>query len=121
MAATSKEVSTKDADVDRETNDASPPADDVTSEVNLLVILVLGPEADSTDKERPIERTTGVGMRSGQTGVMLPHQELKLAELPEEVHFLGFLDGSIAAAVSGLLVDYRIVSTNANSEERDSH
>ena len=111
MTAASKEISTEDTDVDGETNNTSPPADNVTSEVDLLVLIVLGPEADTADEEGPVDRSASIWVGCSQTGVVLPHEELKLAKLPEKVHFLGNLNWCIASAIGWLLVDWDKVST----------
>ncbi len=82
---TCQEVSSKDTDEDRNANNASPPARKVTDEVDLLLAFILRPEADTADEEGPVEGTAGVWMGSGESCVVLQHQDLQFGELLEEV------------------------------------
>lgn len=67
---------------------SQPPAKGVTEEVDLLTSLVLGPEADTAKKERPLDRNTGVRVAAGEGVVMVEHGALKLKVLLEEGHVL---------------------------------
>lgn len=84
--ASGQQIRANDADVYRESDDTSPPPDDVTNQVDLLLGLVVGPEADTTQEERPVDRAAGIRMRSSETGVVLKHEQLQFGELAEEVH-----------------------------------
>lgn len=64
-------VCAKDTDVDAHATHSSPPSDQITDEVNLLLAIVLRPEADTTEKERPIDGSASVRVGSSQSGVML--------------------------------------------------
>lgn len=67
------QVREHDARVERDADDARPPANDVTDEVDLLLALSLRPEADTADEEGPVDGAAGVGVRSGETSVVLQH------------------------------------------------
>lgn len=82
---TCQKISSQDTDENRNANNASPPAGEVTDEVDLLLAFILRPEADTADEEGPVEGTTGVWMGSGESGVVLQHQDLQFGELLEEV------------------------------------
>lgn len=79
-------VRADDTDIDRHRNNAGPPANDISDEVDLLLALALCPEADTTQQERPVDGLTRIRMRRRQTRVVLQHQSLKLEELLEKVH-----------------------------------
>ena len=64
-------ICTKNADVDAHATNGSPPPNQVTDEVDLLLAIVLCPETDTTDEERPVDRVTRVWMRRGESGVVL--------------------------------------------------
>lgn len=87
-----QEIGTEDTNVDGEGNGAGPPADDVTNEVDLLLRVIVSPEADTSEEEWPVDGGTGVRMRGSQTSIMLQHEELKFSKFAEEVHALGNLD-----------------------------
>jgi hypothetical protein len=73
---------------DGEQTAGQPPAYRVTEEVDLLASLVLGPEADTTKKERPLDGNTGVGVAAGESVVVVEHGALKLKVFLEERHML---------------------------------
>lgn len=73
---------------DSEQTAGQPPAQRITEEVDLLTSLVLGPEADTAKKERPLDRDTGVRMAAGEGIVVVEHGALKLKVLLEEGHVL---------------------------------
>lgn len=64
-------VSNDDPHVNGYRNHTGPPPDDVANEVDLLLRIVLRPEADSTDEERPVNWATGIRVRSNKTGIVL--------------------------------------------------
>ena len=92
-------VGEHDARVQRDADDARPPTDQVSNEVNLLLAFGLGPETDTTNEERPVDRTAGVRVRRSETGVVLQHQDLKLCEFFEEAQTLGLFGTGITSAV----------------------
>ena len=92
-------ICTKNADVDAHATNGSPPPNQVTDEVDLLLAIVLCPETDTTEKEWPVDRSTSVRMGGSQTGVVLQHEELEFAELLEEVQRLGCLDLDVGQSV----------------------
>jgi hypothetical protein len=65
-----------------------PPTYRVTEEVDLLASLVLGPEADTTKKEGPLNGDTGVRVAAGESVVVVEHGALELEVLLEERHVL---------------------------------
>lgn len=91
-ATPGNQIRANDTNEDGQPNNASPPADDIANEVDLLVGSIVRPEADTADEERPVDRSTSVGMRCRQTSVVLEHEYLQLGKLLEEVHVLGSLD-----------------------------
>ena len=97
--AASEEVGTENADEDRHAERAREPSDQVADEVDLLLAIVLCPEADTTEKEWPVDRSTSVRMGGSQTGVVLQHEELEFTELLEEVQRLGCLDLDVGQSV----------------------
>ena len=60
--ATGDQICTKNTNIDGEGEYARPPSYQVTDEVDLLLALILGPEADSTEEERPIDRCARIRM-----------------------------------------------------------
>jgi hypothetical protein len=84
-SSSSQEIGAKNADVDGERYNTGPPADDVAYEVDLLLGLVLCPEADPTQEEWPVDRIAGVWVRRRETGIVLHHQQLQLCKLLEKV------------------------------------
>lgn len=73
-SAPGQKVRADDADVNGQSNNACPPPNDVTDEVDLFLRVVLSPEADTTEKEWPIDRVAGVRVRCSETSVVLKHQ-----------------------------------------------
>ena len=71
IPATRNHVCEHDAGVQRDANNACPPADEVANEVDLLLAFRLGPETDTGYQERPDDGSTGVWMRRSQARVML--------------------------------------------------
>jgi hypothetical protein len=110
VTALRKEVRTEDADEDGQRDYASPPGDNIADEINLLLILVLGPEGNTGNKEWPVDRSTGVWVGGRQASVVLEHKTLKLAEFPEEIDALRLLLGCIISAPLGGTAVYNIVS-----------
>lgn len=107
----SHEVGTKDTNVDGKSHHADPPADHIAYEVDLLLVGTVGPEADTSEEERPVERTAGVRMRGGEASVVLQHEELKLSELAEEEHGFG-LSGFVPR---GSVLEFVVVWRRATS------
>jgi hypothetical protein len=83
-----KLIGEKDTGKDGEQTAGQPPTYRVTKEVDLLASLVLGPEADTTKKEGPLDGNTGVRMATGEGIVVVEHGTLKLKVLLEERHRL---------------------------------
>lgn len=54
----------------------------------MLASLVLGPEADTTKEERPLDGDTGVRVAAGESIVVVEHGALQLKVLLEERHVL---------------------------------
>lgn len=67
----------------------NPPSNRVTEEVDLAAGLVLGPEAHTTEQERPLEGLGSVRVAASQRVVVVEHGTLELKVLPEERHRLG--------------------------------
>jgi hypothetical protein len=84
-------VSCHDASENGQPNDTEPPARNVANKVDLLLLVVVRPEADTAQYERPIERAACVGMVSGESRVVLKHQDLELGKLLQERHMLARL------------------------------
>ena len=84
-------IRTEDPDEDRRADHTRPPSNQVADEVNLLLSVVLRPERDAGDEERPVERSARVRVRRDEARVVLQHQDLQLAKLFEKVHLLGLL------------------------------
>jgi hypothetical protein len=83
-----KLIGKKDTGKDGEQTTGQPPTYRVTEEVDLLASLVLGPEADTTKKEGPLDGNTGVRMAASESIVVVEHGTLKLKVLLEERHRL---------------------------------
>ena len=81
-------IGEKDTGEDGEQTAGQPPTYGVTEEVNLLASLVLGPEADTAKKERPLDGNTGVRVAAGESVVVVEHGALQLKVLLEERHVL---------------------------------
>ena len=69
----SQKVRTDDTSEDGQRDYASPPADKVADHINLTLGFILCPEGDARKKERPVYRVRRIGMRGGQTGIVLDH------------------------------------------------
>lgn len=83
-----KLISKENTSKDSEQTACQPPAKRIAKEVDLLTSLVLGPEADTTKKEGPLNRNTGIRMAAGKSVVMVEHGALKLKVFLEEGHVL---------------------------------
>lgn len=83
-----KLVGADDTSKDGKQTAGQPPAKRVTEEVNLLSGIILGPEADTTEQERPLDWHTGVRMAAGQSVVVVKHGALELKVLLQEGHRL---------------------------------
>ena len=81
-------VGEKDTGKDSEQTAGQPPAYGVTEEVDLLAGLVLSPETDTTKKEGPLDRNTGVRVAASEGVVVVEHGALELKVLLEERHVL---------------------------------
>lgn len=57
----------------------------------MLLLIVLGPEADATDEEWPVDRASSIRMGSSETSVVGQHEGLEFPELLEEVAVLDLL------------------------------
>jgi len=106
----SQQVRTEDANVDRDSNSRRPPPNNVANKVDLLLGIVLSPEADATDQERPVDGAARIGMRSGKTSIVLEHQQLQFGVLPQKVHPLRCLFGPVV--VAGVIIAYQKISTH---------
>jgi hypothetical protein len=91
--ASRQKVGSKDPDIDRQRNSARPPTNDVTDQINLLLVVVVRPEADTTEKEWPVDGIAGIWMRTGQSCIVLKHEKLEFGEFLEEVHLPGHFYG----------------------------
>jgi hypothetical protein len=81
-------IGEKDTSKDGEQTAGQPPTYRVTEEVDLLASLVLGPEADTTKEERPLDGNTGVRVAAGEGIVVVEHGTLELKVLLEERYVL---------------------------------
>lgn len=61
-SATGDQICTENTNIDGEGEHARPPSYQVTDKVDLLLALILCPETDSTEEERPIDWCARVGM-----------------------------------------------------------
>ena len=57
-----KQICTQDTHVQRQGNGASPPPDNIANKVNLLLTLILRPEANTAQEERPVNGGASIGM-----------------------------------------------------------
>lgn len=89
-AALGELVCANDAGEDREETASDPPTDRVAEEVDLLSGVVLGPEADSTEEEWPLDGLTGIGMAAGEGIVVEEDGALQLEVLDQEREGLDF-------------------------------
>ena len=103
-----EQVRTEDANKDRDAERRGEPADEVANEVDLLLPLVLRPEADAADEEGPIDRVAGIGMRSGKARIVLQHEKLQFGEFFEKVTLLWFSQGHLGSAFRETLLILRI-------------
>lgn len=81
-------IGEEDTSVDSKKTASKPPTDGVAQEVDLLAGLALGPEAHTTEQERPLVGVTGIGVAAGELAVVVEHSTLKLEPLLEEGHRL---------------------------------
>lgn len=65
-----------------------PPPNRVTKEVNLRARIIVRPEADTTQEERPVERLASVRVAARQGVVVVEHSALDLEPLLQERHRL---------------------------------
>lgn len=77
-------VGEKNTGKDGEQTAAQPPAKRVTKEVNLLARVVLGPETDTTEQERPLDGHAGIGVAAGESVVVVEHGALQLKVFLQE-------------------------------------
>ena len=77
-------ISTNDTSKDRKKTARNPPPNRVTQEIDLLASVVLGPEANSPQQERPLEGLTGVRVTAGQGVVVQEHSPLQLQIFAQE-------------------------------------
>ena len=77
-------VSKKDTGVHSEKTAGKPPTNRVTEEVDLLASLVLSPEADTAEQERPLVRVAGIGVAAGELAVVVEHSALEFKPLLKE-------------------------------------
>lgn len=107
--SSSNSVGGQNAEDDREGQAASPPRSDVANEVDLLLLVVLSPEADTADEERPVDGTSGIRMGSSETSVVGQHEGLEFPELLEEVAWFDLLlldfDSSATLILASLVAD----------------
>ena len=88
-------VRTDDAREHGEKTAGDPPADGIAKEIDLLAGVVLGPETDSSEKEWPLNRLTGVRMAARESIVVEEDGTLQLKVFHQEgesLHFLFFLN-----------------------------
>lgn len=78
-------IGTHNTNKDRECDDTYPPTDDVSDQVDLFFLFVVGPEADTAEHEWPVERPRRVRVVRGQSCIMLQHEDLKLNKFLEKV------------------------------------
>ena len=97
------EIRASDTNEHAESHDANPPPNRVASEVDLLLLVVISPEADTVQQERPVDGPTGVRVRCSQASIVLQHQKLQLSELDEEIHLLHGLRLGWSRAVHNLV------------------
>lgn len=90
-AAQGKLVRSDDTSIDSQDTAGNPPTDRVTEEVDLLTGVVLSPEADTTEKERPLVRMGSVRVAAGQLAVVPEHGPLQLEPLRQERQTLDLL------------------------------
>lgn len=81
-------IGEEDTSVDSKKTASEPPTDGVAQEVDLLAGLALGPEAHTTEQERPLVGVAGIGVAAGELAVVVEHSTLKLEPLLEEGHRL---------------------------------
>lgn len=66
-------IGTNDTGIDSQQTAGKPPANRVSEEVDLLASLILSPEADTSEQERPLVRLAGVRMAAGELVVVVEH------------------------------------------------
>lgn len=92
---------------DRHASDADPPAGDVAHQIDLLLGLVVRPEADTTQQERPAEWLACVWVGGRKTGIMLQHEDLKFGKLLEEIDVPYGLVLEVTSAVLEVVTSYQ--------------
>lgn len=90
-AAERELIRRNDTGIDSQHTASNPPTDGVTQEVNLLPGIVLGPEADTAEKEGPLVRVRGVRVAAGQLVVVPEHGPLQFKPLLQEWQRLDLL------------------------------
>src|SRR3569833_4333566 len=101
-ATTKRElIGSDDARVDGEQAASDPPSHGVSEEVDLLARVVVGPEADASEQERPLVGKRRVRAAAGQLVVVPEHGPLQLEPLLQEGYVSDLLLGLGAARVIG--------------------
>lgn len=98
-AAKGELIGSDDASKDSEKSRCQPPAKRVTKEVDLLAGIILGPEGDTTEQERPRDRLGSVRVRAGQSVVVVEHGALKFDVLAKEGQVLDLLHFLLVALI----------------------
>lgn len=57
----------------------------------MLLLVVLSPEADTADEERPVDGASGIRMGSSEASVVGQHEGLEFPELLEEIAWFDLL------------------------------
>lgn len=69
----SNQIGAQNTNIDGERENASPPANKIANQVDLLLTFGLCPKADTGKKEGPVDRRARVWVRRCQSSIMLEH------------------------------------------------
>ncbi len=108
-SSSSKGVCANHTNKDGQTDNAKPPAGDIANEVDLLLLLVVSPEADTTEYEWPIERTAGIRVLASEARVVLQHKDLELGKLLQERDVLPWLILDLDGTVSEVMAAWHMI------------
>ena len=84
-------VCTNDSCEDGKQTACNPPADGISKEIYLLPCIILCPEADTTEQERPLNRLTGIRMTTCQRIVVIEDRTLEFNVLLQKRYVLDLL------------------------------
>jgi hypothetical protein len=93
-------IRSNDAHEDTERHGTDPETKQISDHVDLLLVIVVGPETDSAQAERPFNGFTSIRVISSQASIVLKHENLQFDKLLDEAAFLNFFGFDVDRTVS---------------------